>query len=113
MSKVKPKGGREVGVELVASLFPFPKYFHNAPQPLFHGHSYEEDMDIAEGCFRHIKKIFTQLEVRMCVRVCVSVYACMRVCLSEEDMDIAEGCCRHIKKISTQLELKEWALRLR
>ncbi|XP_063040700.1 RNA helicase aquarius isoform X2 [Engraulis encrasicolus] len=62
MSKVKPKGGREVGVELVASLFPFPKYFHNAPQPLFHGHSYEEDMDIAEGCFRHIKKIFTQLE---------------------------------------------------
>uniref|UniRef100_A0A5F9C7S8 RNA helicase aquarius n=1 Tax=Oryctolagus cuniculus TaxID=9986 RepID=A0A5F9C7S8_RABIT len=24
--------------------------------------SYEEDMEIAEGCFRHIKKIFTQLE---------------------------------------------------
>uniref|UniRef100_A0AAX7TCD2 Aquarius intron-binding spliceosomal factor n=1 Tax=Astatotilapia calliptera TaxID=8154 RepID=A0AAX7TCD2_ASTCA len=34
MSKVKPKQGR----------------------------SYEEDMDIAEGCYRHIKKIFTQLE---------------------------------------------------
>uniref|UniRef100_A0A8B9KNA7 RNA helicase aquarius n=1 Tax=Astyanax mexicanus TaxID=7994 RepID=A0A8B9KNA7_ASTMX len=35
MSKVKPKPGRE---------------------------TYEEDMDIAEGCFRHIRKIFTQLE---------------------------------------------------
>uniref|UniRef100_A0A8B9N226 Aquarius intron-binding spliceosomal factor n=1 Tax=Accipiter nisus TaxID=211598 RepID=A0A8B9N226_9AVES len=26
------------------------------------GKSYEEDMEIAEGCFRHVKKIFTQLE---------------------------------------------------
>uniref|UniRef100_A0A7M4FPY1 RNA helicase aquarius n=1 Tax=Crocodylus porosus TaxID=8502 RepID=A0A7M4FPY1_CROPO len=26
------------------------------------GKSYDEDMEIAEGCFRHIKKIFTQLE---------------------------------------------------
>uniref|UniRef100_A0A4W6EGY1 RNA helicase aquarius n=1 Tax=Lates calcarifer TaxID=8187 RepID=A0A4W6EGY1_LATCA len=38
------------------------KYFSNAPQPVFKGRSYEEDMDIAEGCYRHIKKIFTQLE---------------------------------------------------
>uniref|UniRef100_A0A671SA36 RNA helicase aquarius n=1 Tax=Sinocyclocheilus anshuiensis TaxID=1608454 RepID=A0A671SA36_9TELE len=35
MSKVKPKPGRE---------------------------SYQDDMDIAEGCYRHIRKIFTQLE---------------------------------------------------
>uniref|UniRef100_A0A7N6C173 RNA helicase aquarius n=1 Tax=Anabas testudineus TaxID=64144 RepID=A0A7N6C173_ANATE len=35
MSKIKPKQGKT---------------------------SYEEDMDIAEGCYRHIKKIFTQLE---------------------------------------------------
>ncbi|XP_076151695.1 RNA helicase aquarius isoform X1 [Alosa pseudoharengus] len=62
MSKVKPKAGRPVSVETVSSLFPFPKYFQNAPQPLFRGQSYDEDMDIAEGCFRHIKKIFTQLE---------------------------------------------------
>uniref|UniRef100_A0A8D3DPT1 RNA helicase aquarius n=1 Tax=Scophthalmus maximus TaxID=52904 RepID=A0A8D3DPT1_SCOMX len=31
-------------------------------KPVFKGRSYEEDMDIAEGCYRHIKKIFTQLE---------------------------------------------------
>ncbi|XP_036398844.1 RNA helicase aquarius [Megalops cyprinoides] len=62
MSKVKPKPGRQVNVEDVSAFFPFHKYFSNAPQPVFKGQSYEEDMDIAEGCFRHIKKIFTQLE---------------------------------------------------
>lgn len=46
----------------VATFFPFHEYFANAPQPIFKGRSYEEDMEIAEGCFRHIKKIFTQLE---------------------------------------------------
>ncbi|KAL0969673.1 hypothetical protein UPYG_G00230650 [Umbra pygmaea] len=62
MSKVRSKQGRPVEVETVAAHFPFHKYFSNAPQPVFHGRSYEEDMDIAEGCYRHIKKIFTQLE---------------------------------------------------
>lgn len=65
MSKVRPKQGKKVEVRTVAELFPFHKYFSNAPQPVFKGQSYEEDMDIAEGCYRHIKKIFTQLEVRM------------------------------------------------
>lgn len=65
MSKVRPKQGKEVEVQCVAAHFPFHKYFSNAPQPVFKGRSYEEDMDIAEGCFRHIKKIFTQLEVRI------------------------------------------------
>lgn len=64
MSKVKPKQGKKVEVGDVAAHFPFPQYFSNAPQPVFKGRSYEEDMDIAEGCYRHIKKIFTQLEVR-------------------------------------------------
>ena len=31
-------------------------------QPLFKGKSYEEDREIAEGCHRHIKKIFTELD---------------------------------------------------
>ncbi|NP_956758.2 RNA helicase aquarius [Danio rerio] len=62
MSKVKPKPGREVPTEDVATHFPFHKYFSNAPQPVFRGQSFQEDMDIAEGCYRHIRKIFTQLE---------------------------------------------------
>ena len=63
MSKVRPKQGKQVEAEAVAAHFPFHEYFSNAPQPVFTGRSYEEDMDIAEGCYRHIKKIFTQLEV--------------------------------------------------
>ncbi|KFV10446.1 Intron-binding protein aquarius, partial [Tauraco erythrolophus] len=62
ISKVKVKGGKLPNVTDVSSLFPFHQYFANAPQPIFKGKSYEEDMEIAEGCFRHIKKIFTQLE---------------------------------------------------
>ncbi|XP_072313298.1 RNA helicase aquarius isoform X2 [Eucyclogobius newberryi] len=61
-SKVKPKQGKTVEVEAVAEHFPFHKFFSNAPQPVFKGRTYEEDMVIAEGCYRHIKKIFTQLE---------------------------------------------------
>ncbi|KAI2654745.1 RNA helicase aquarius [Labeo rohita] len=69
MSKVKPKPAREVKTEDVASHFPFHKYFSNAPQPVFKGQSYQEDMDIAEGCYRHIRKIFTQLETCSCNKV--------------------------------------------
>jgi hypothetical protein len=51
-----------VDVTTIKKEFPFHKYFETAPQPLFKGQSFEEDMDIAEGCFRHIEKIFTQLD---------------------------------------------------
>uniref|UniRef100_A0A8C7BAA7 RNA helicase aquarius n=1 Tax=Neovison vison TaxID=452646 RepID=A0A8C7BAA7_NEOVI len=62
ISKVKNKGSTLPDVTEVSTFFPFHEYFANAPQPIFKGRSYEEDMEIAEGCFRHIKKIFTQLE---------------------------------------------------
>ncbi|MBN3326288.1 AQR helicase, partial [Atractosteus spatula] len=62
LSKVKVKPGKQIDVQDISRHFPFHKYFSNAPQPVFKGKTYEEDMDIAEGCFRHIRKIFTQLE---------------------------------------------------
>ncbi|XP_008569568.1 PREDICTED: intron-binding protein aquarius [Galeopterus variegatus] len=62
ISKVKNKGSTLPDVTEVSTFFPFHEYFANAPQPIFKGRSYEGDMEIAEGCFRHIKKIFTQLE---------------------------------------------------
>lgn len=65
ISKVKNKGSTLPDVTEVSTFFPFHEYFANAPQPIFKGRSYEEDMEIAEGCFRHINKIFTQLEVRI------------------------------------------------
>ncbi|CAG7823151.1 unnamed protein product [Allacma fusca] len=52
----------EEDVELVEKFFPFHKYFENAPKPLFKGKGYEEDMEIAQGCFRYIKRIFDQLD---------------------------------------------------
>ena len=60
----KVKGKSKAKVEKVKEHFPFHKFFENAPQPVFKGRNYEEDIDIAEGCFRHIKKIFQQLEVQ-------------------------------------------------
>ena len=65
ISKVKNKSNTMPDITEVSAFFPFHEYFANAPQPIFKGRSYEEDMEIAEGCFRHIKKIFTQLEVRI------------------------------------------------
>lgn len=65
MSRVKNAGSSSPDAAEVSAFFPFHEYFANAPQPIFKGRSYEEDMEIAEGCFRHIKKIFTQLEVRL------------------------------------------------
>ncbi|KAK7100268.1 RNA helicase aquarius-like [Littorina saxatilis] len=61
-SKIKPYKDKEDGAKQIKQLFPFTKFFDNAPQPVFQCQSFEQDMDIAEGCFRHIRKIFTQLE---------------------------------------------------
>ncbi|OJD40007.1 dead helicases superfamily protein [Diplodia corticola] len=48
--------------DLVAE-FPFHHYFSNAPQPLFpQGASREALMEVAAGCYRHIEKIFSELE---------------------------------------------------
>lgn len=47
----------------IVSAFPFQKYFFNAPQPLFPPDASRETLlDIAKGCERHIRKIFTELE---------------------------------------------------
>ena len=42
--------------------FPFKKFFADAPQPLFKGKSYEEDFEIAMGCWRYIQDTFEQIE---------------------------------------------------
>uniref|UniRef100_A0A182QEI5 RNA helicase aquarius n=1 Tax=Anopheles farauti TaxID=69004 RepID=A0A182QEI5_9DIPT len=42
--------------------FPFVRFFKDAPQPLFGGATYEENMDIARSCFRYISHMFAELE---------------------------------------------------
>ncbi|UYV62253.1 AQR [Cordylochernes scorpioides] len=56
--KVEPPCSNE---DLI-SLFPFTNFFEDAPQPLFSGATFDENFEIAEGCFTYIKNIFTQLE---------------------------------------------------
>ncbi|XP_050542377.1 RNA helicase aquarius [Daktulosphaira vitifoliae] len=51
-----------IAVTAVQDIFPFTLFFSDAPQPLFNCRSLEEDKEIARGCFRHIKKIFKQLD---------------------------------------------------
>uniref|UniRef100_A0A158R470 Intron-binding protein aquarius n=1 Tax=Syphacia muris TaxID=451379 RepID=A0A158R470_9BILA len=48
--------------EPISKYFPFHKYFEDAPQPLFKGVSFEEDWEVAQGCWRYIRSIFSQLE---------------------------------------------------
>lgn len=47
----------------IADLFPFKEYFSDAPKPIFSvdGENWEADLDAAEGCFRHINRIFEEL----------------------------------------------------
>ncbi|KAL5463485.1 hypothetical protein EMCRGX_G032381 [Ephydatia muelleri] len=62
VAKVKHLAGKPEGVKSIQECFPFREYFSTAPQPLFKGASFEQDWDIAEGCWRHIKRIFKHLE---------------------------------------------------
>ncbi|KAL4443940.1 hypothetical protein ABPG75_011677 [Micractinium tetrahymenae] len=48
--------------ECVKELFPFTEFFADAPQPLFKGEKYEEDWEKAQGCFRHLRVMFQELE---------------------------------------------------
>lgn len=62
LSIVRPKNGKSVSVQTISKEFPFHKFFDNAPQPLFKGNSFDEDLEIAESCFRYIDHIFKELE---------------------------------------------------
>ncbi|KAL3425681.1 intron-binding protein aquarius [Phlyctema vagabunda] len=49
-------------IEAILEAFPFHNYFANAPQPLFPSDADKNDvLDIANGCYHHVSKIFTEL----------------------------------------------------
>lgn len=45
----------------IQSIFPFNVYFADAPQPLFSGVDFASDVEVAQGCFRHINHLFEEL----------------------------------------------------
>eukprot|EP01127_Copromyxa_protea_P005293 TRINITY_DN15242_c0_g1_i1.p1 TRINITY_DN15242_c0_g1~~TRINITY_DN15242_c0_g1_i1.p1 ORF type:complete len:1415 (-),score=323.12 TRINITY_DN15242_c0_g1_i1:37-3777(-) len=47
--------------KIISDHFPFALFFSNV-QPLFAGGSYSSDLEVAEGCFRHVSRIFDQLK---------------------------------------------------
>ena len=49
-------------IDDISKHFPFEKFFADAPQPIFKGKSYKEDMEIARGCWRYLSDIFQQLD---------------------------------------------------
>jgi intron-binding protein aquarius len=52
----------DVSVEEIVRAFPFHTYFADAPQPLFPPDADRETvLEIANGCYRHISKIFSEL----------------------------------------------------
>ncbi|XP_057663610.1 RNA helicase aquarius [Diorhabda carinulata] len=58
----KSKINKVLDPKIVSKEFPFHDFFVNAPQPLFKEQSYEEDLEVAESCFRYIDHIFKELE---------------------------------------------------
>ncbi|KAJ3152646.1 hypothetical protein HDU89_001339 [Geranomyces variabilis] len=62
---VAASGGEDQSgaTEALIAGFPFEAYFADAPQPLFPPDaSFQDLLDIAHGCWRHIKKMFDQLD---------------------------------------------------
>lgn len=47
---------------VVKDKFPFSEYFKEAPGFVLLGQSYAQDMRVAQGCFRHLKTMFQELE---------------------------------------------------
>ena len=45
----------------VYDKFPFKAYFMDTEKPIFEKMSYSQDLESAEGCIRHMKKIFNEL----------------------------------------------------
>lgn len=53
---------QEPNSEYFIKEFPFTKFFNDAPQPLFNGKTFEDNLEIAQSCYRYINHIFTELE---------------------------------------------------
>lgn len=60
--RIKQRSGKNPSPTIVSDEFPFHKFFDNAPQPLFKRKSFDEDMEVAQGCFRYVERMFAQLE---------------------------------------------------
>ncbi|KAF9315831.1 hypothetical protein BG003_002627 [Podila horticola] len=83
----------ERSVELIKELFPFKDYFYNAPTPLFSDcTTVEQAVDAAQGCFRHLSKLFEQLEEVSAFELLRTSYDRANYLLTKEAKIIAMTC---------------------
>jgi len=91
--KVNDKEEAEQTLELVKDLFPFGEYFSNAPTPLFsESTTFDEALDVAQGCFRHLSKLFEQLEEVSAFELLRTSYDRANYLLTKEAKIIAMTC---------------------
>ncbi|KAG0055975.1 hypothetical protein BGZ83_006742 [Gryganskiella cystojenkinii] len=80
-------------VEKVKAIFPFSLYFNNAPRALFSDCStVEEALEVALGCFRHLNKLFEQLEEVSAFELLRTSYDRANYLLTKEAKIIAMTC---------------------
>ncbi|KAG0259623.1 hypothetical protein BG011_002514 [Mortierella polycephala] len=91
--KVAAKEDAELTVEGIKEIFPFKAFFSNAPTPLFSDYTTAEDaQDVAEGCFRHLSKLFGQLEEVSAFELLRTSYDRANYLLTKEAKIIAMTC---------------------
>ncbi|KAF9936379.1 hypothetical protein BGZ65_002487 [Modicella reniformis] len=91
--KMNAKEEVEQTVEVVKDLFPFNDFFSNAPTPLFSDcTTFEDAMDAAQGCFRHLSKLFEQLEEVSAFELLRTSYDRANYLLTKEAKIIAMTC---------------------
>ncbi|GJJ70103.1 intron-binding protein aquarius [Entomortierella parvispora] len=80
-------------LEEIQATFPFHQFFSNAPTPLFSGCSTaDEALEVARGCFRHLKKLFEQLEEVSAFELLRTSYDRANYLLTKEAKIIAMTC---------------------
>ncbi|RUP52306.1 LOW QUALITY PROTEIN: AAA domain-containing protein [Jimgerdemannia flammicorona] len=91
-------------VDLLRDGFPFTEFFSNAPQPLFTPETtFEEALDVVEGCFRHLKKTFTELEEIRAFELLRTGYDRANYLLTKEAKIIAMTCTHAALKVGNIL----------
>lgn len=79
--------------ESVVTSFPFNGFFNNAPVPLFSDcTTAEAALDAAQGCFRHLNKLFEQLEEVSAFELLRTSYDRANYLLTKEAKIIAMTC---------------------
>ncbi|KAI8990027.1 P-loop containing nucleoside triphosphate hydrolase protein [Pilobolus umbonatus] len=80
-------------VENIRDAFPFHEFFSNAPNPIFtQNMTAEEGLEVAQGCFRHLNNIFSQLEEIRPFELLRSNYDRANYLLTKEAKIIAMTC---------------------